>query len=80
MKIVIPLEGEPTAISIPNNPPIHPLDQIPEHPRSSWYCILQPLVQLTGFACQLRYVVSITLNVGFDITDDDVKVELGVCG
>jgi len=70
MKIVVPLEGEPTAISIPISPPIRPLDQIPEHPRSCWYSILQPLVQLTGFACQLRYVVSVTLDVGFDIADD----------
>ena len=36
----------------------------------------QPLVHLTDLAHQLRYVALVTFNVGFDITDIDVKVEL----
>jgi len=62
-------------------PPIRPLDQIPEPPRSCWCCSLQPLVQLTDqIARQLRYGALVTLNVGFDIVDDNVEVELDVRG
>ena len=36
----------------------------------------QPLIHLTDLAHQLRYVAPVTFNVGFDITDVDVEVEL----
>ena len=38
----------------------------------------QPLVHLTDLARQLRYVALVTFNVGFDITNIDVEVELDV--
>jgi len=69
-----------TAISVPNSPPIRPLAQIPEPPRLCWYSSLQPLVQLADPTRQLTYVALVTLDVGFDITDDDVEAELDVCG
>ena len=52
--------------------------QIPS--RLCWCCSLQPLVQLADLACQLRYVALVTLNVGFDIVDDNVEVGLDVHG
>jgi len=69
-----------TAISVPNSPPICPLAQIPEPPCSCWYSSLQPLVQLADPTHQLTYVAPVMLDVGFDITDNDVEAELDVCG
>jgi len=61
---------------LPNSPPIRPLETPPLtlvlHPPASgsahWLCLP---TQVCG---------SRPLDVGFDIANDDVKVELGVCG
>ena len=59
----VPLEGGPTAISMYALPFVLLIKSL-NTPARVGTASLQPLVQLTGFACQLRYVAPVRSMLG----------------